>query len=88
MTDLTALSASQLQETVTAVQQELTRRQAQDDAARAEAFRAELAEVREGKRRLDVEHVAYLTPSEVETAVNAGQATHLGIRPDRRLSRR
>jgi len=86
-TDLSALSTSQLAEQVTAVQQELTRRQGQDNAARAEAFAAELAEVKAGTRRADPKHVAHLSPAETVEVINRGQLQHAGIAPDRRLRR-
>jgi Protein of unknown function (DUF1192) len=85
MTDLSALSAGELQESIAAHQQEVQRREAMDQAERQAQFAAQLDEVREGKRPMRDEHIPYLTPREVETCVNRGQVP--GIAPDRRLRR-
>lgn len=83
--DLTGYSYTQLREAAAAVEREVARREAQDEAARAEQFRGELAEIRAGSRRVDAEHVAYLSPAETLEAVNRGQVP--GVGPDRRLRR-
>jgi hypothetical protein len=49
-----------------------------DAETRAEQFRAELQEVREGKRAAGDEHIAYLTPRETLEAVNRGQVAGVG----------
>jgi hypothetical protein len=88
MTDWTRASRSELADETTAIAREVQRRDALDQAARDEAFKAELAEVRAGTRRADPEHVRHLSPAEVVTAINNGQLRHQGVAPDRRLSRR
>jgi hypothetical protein len=85
--DLTGYSSTELAQAAQAVEAEVRRREAQDEAARAEQFATELAEVKAGTRRVDTEHLAHLTPAQTLEAVNRGQARHLGIAPDRRLSR-
>lgn len=85
--DLTGYSYTELREAAAAVEREVARREAQDEAARAEQFRAELDAVRRGKRRADPEHMRCLTPAETLAAVNRGQLVHAGIAPDRRLRR-
>jgi len=85
--DLTQLSASQLRERTAAVERELQRRSAQDQAQQAEAFAQEVAEVKAGKRRCDDEHVPYLSPDEMVEVINRGQLVHKKINPDRRLRR-
>jgi hypothetical protein len=84
--DLTGYSYTELREAAAAVEREVTRREAQDEAARAEQFRTELAEIRAGTRVVGAEHVAWLSPREVEAAVNNWQVP--GIAPDRRLRQR
>jgi hypothetical protein len=86
--DLTALSASQLDERDAVTARERQRRAQLGQAQRAEQFAAELAQVRGGERRVDPEHLAYLTPGEVAAAIDRGQLVHQGIGPDRRKSRR
>jgi hypothetical protein len=83
--DLTGYSYTELREAAAAVEREVARREAQDEAARAEQFRAELAEVKAGTRRADPEHVRYLSPAETVEAINRGQLAYAGIAPDRRL---
>jgi hypothetical protein len=85
--DLTAHSWTQLREAAAAVEREVARREAQDQADRAEAFAREVDEVRAGTRRADPEHVRALTPQETLEAINRGQLLHAGIAPDRRLRR-
>ena len=87
MTDLTTASYSELKATAQAIEAEVARREAQDEADRAEAFAREVAEVRAGTRRADPEHVRALTPAETVEAINRGQLLHAGIAPDRRLRR-
>ena len=84
--NLTVLSYSDLRESAAAIQREVERREGMDQAARTEQFGTELAEIRAGTRRVNTEHVAYLTPQEVEAAVNNGQVP--GVGPDRRVARR
>ena len=87
MTDnLDSLSYSDLRESAAAIEREVARREAQDEADRAEAFEREVAEVRAGARRADPEHVRALTPAETVEVINRGQVP--GIGPDRRLARR
>lgn len=83
--DLSAASWSELKATAQAIEAEVTRRESQDQADREAAFRVELDEIRSGTRAVGDEHIAHLTPREVETAVNKGQVR--GIAPDRRLRR-
>jgi hypothetical protein len=68
--NLTTLSYSDLRENAAAIEREVQRRETMDQAAREEQFRAELDEVRAGTRAMQDEHIAYLTPREVETCVN------------------
>lgn len=85
--DLTGYSYSQLRVAAQAVEREVGRREAMDEAAQAQQFATELAEVKAGTRQADPEHIAHLSPQETLEAINRGQARHPGIAPDRRLSR-
>jgi hypothetical protein len=78
MGDWTTASESELKAAADAIQREYDRRTAMDAETRAEQFRAELQEVREGKRAAGDEHIAYLTPRETLEAVNRGQVAGVG----------
>jgi putative hemolysin len=86
--NLAGMSWTELREATAAIEREIARREAVEQAAQAEAFRTELAEVKAGTRRADPEHIAYLSPAEALEAVNRGQMVHAGIGPDKRLRRR
>lgn len=86
MSDWATVSAAELEQAQAAIAREVQRREAMGAAARAEQFNAELAEIRAGSRRVDSEHVAYLTPGEVLAAVDNGQVP--GVGADRRKRRR
>lgn len=70
------------------LQAEASRRASEDEAARNQRLRQELAEVKTGDRPARREHIERLSPSETAQLLQDGHLAHLGFGQSKRRGRR